>query len=82
MRTFDQFEQNLAGIFQSVGGADRDTDRFVLMNDFDQFVCWYPRGASHTPAVVDRSIEVPGTLNPKMILGDLRRDRPYYFDAA
>jgi len=34
----DELQQNLAGIFQPVHGADRDIDRFVLMHDLDEFV--------------------------------------------
>jgi hypothetical protein len=29
----DQLQQNLAGIFQPMDGADRDIDRFVLVHD-------------------------------------------------
>ena len=33
----DQFQEDLAGIFQPVDGSDRDVDRFVLMHDLDEF---------------------------------------------
>ena len=34
----DQFQQNLAGIFQPVDRADRDIDRFVLVHGLDEFI--------------------------------------------
>src|ERR1700730_11290883 len=43
----DQLQLNLAGVFQSMGGADRDVDRFVLVNDLDQFIAGDMRSASH-----------------------------------
>ena len=33
----DQFQRDLAWIFQPVDGADRDIDRFVLTHDVDEF---------------------------------------------
>jgi hypothetical protein len=34
----DQFQQNLAGIFQPVDRADRDIDRLVLVHGLDEFI--------------------------------------------
>src|SRR5258708_4179340 len=49
---FDQFEQNLAGVFQPVGGADRDVDRLVLVDDLDEIIDRYPRRtANHDPVL-------------------------------
>src|ERR1700710_101376 len=48
----DQFQQNLAGIFQPVDGADRDIDRFVLVYDLDRLVDRHPRGAPHHDPVL------------------------------
>ena len=42
----DQFQQDFAGIFQPVDGADRDVDRFVFVDDLDQSLmvtCAVPR---------------------------------------
>src|SRR3954468_13008304 len=43
----DQFQNNLAGIFQSVDSADRDVDRFVLVHGLDQFVDRHARRTPH-----------------------------------
>jgi hypothetical protein len=48
----DQFQQNLAGVFQPVDGADRDIDRLVLVHDLDQFVDGHARGAAHHDPVL------------------------------
>ena len=44
----DQLQQDLAGIFQPVDGADRDVDRFVLVHGLDQFVRRVTRAVPRT----------------------------------
>jgi len=48
----DQFQQNLAGIFQPVDRADRDMDRFVLVHGLDEFIDRYARRAAHDDPVL------------------------------
>ena len=48
----DQFQQNLARIFQPVDGADRDIDRFVLVHDLDCFVDRHASGTAHYDPVL------------------------------
>src|ERR1700761_9453974 len=48
----DQFQQDLAGVFQPVDGTDRDVDRFVLVHGLDGFVDRHPRGAAHHDPVL------------------------------
>ena len=48
----DQLQQNLARIFQPVDGADRDVDRFVLVDDLNQFVHGNLRGTAHHDPVL------------------------------
>src|SRR5712672_537240 len=48
----DQLQQNLAGIFQSVDGADRDIDRLVLVHDLDQLVDGHARRAAYHDPVL------------------------------
>src|ERR1700722_14524456 len=48
----DQFQHNLAGIFQPVDGADRNIDRFVLVQALDQFVDRYARSTPYHDPVL------------------------------
>ena len=48
----DQFQQDLAGIFQPVHRADRDIDRLVLVHGLDQLVDGHPRRAAHHDPVL------------------------------
>src|SRR4030081_1898623 len=48
----DQFQQNLAGIFQPMDRADRDMDRFVLVHGLDEFIDRYARRAAHDDPVL------------------------------
>ncbi len=48
----DQFQQNLAGIFQPMDRADRDMDRLVLMHGLDEFIDRYARRAAHDDPVL------------------------------
>src|ERR1700690_771614 len=43
----DQFQEDLARIFQPMDGADRDIDRFVLVHDLDGLVDRHARSAPH-----------------------------------
>jgi hypothetical protein len=48
----DQLQQDLAGIFQPVHGADRDVDRFVLVHGLHKFVDRYSRSPPHHDPVL------------------------------
>src|ERR1700722_10802904 len=48
----DQFQQDLAGVFEPVDGPDREVDRFVLMHDLDGIVHRDLRGAEHPDPVL------------------------------
>ena len=48
----NQLQEDLAGIFQPVDGTDRDIDRFVLVDDLDEFVDGHARRAAHHDPVL------------------------------
>ena len=48
----DQFQRDLAGVFQPVHGADRDVDRFVLVHGLDEFVDCHARSAPYHDPVL------------------------------
>jgi hypothetical protein len=47
----DQFQQNLAGIFQPVDRADRNIDRLVLVHGLDELIDRDARPAGWRPSL-------------------------------
>jgi len=48
----NQFQDNLAGVFQPMSGTDRDVDRLIFVHDLDEFVDGYARRAAHHDPVL------------------------------